>query len=234
MKQYRDIDILSFLEEQMRQNTRYYQDNFEIDKKIFARAAASENPEDKTIFWMSRTHGTNCVKEHDVFIQDTSAHKTWCYYGEQTNENVVAFAVEVKGEKQGVIKGNVYEMDYLASIVEVEDRAVKPLKEVHTFEDGFEYHKPFDRSNSIVYSLMEEHGPVKETRTVPADEKELAYILADDKENRNAMKVGNLHQGKPKKSVLEKLRQSEKEAKSRASEKLQLEKKTKNKEMEMC
>ena len=46
-----------------------YKEDFDIDKRIIRRAAESPNPEDKTLMWFCRPHGTHCLNENQVFIQ---------------------------------------------------------------------------------------------------------------------------------------------------------------------
>ena len=46
---------------------------------------------------MSRLNGTYCYCETDVFTKDTSAYNTWTYYGEQANDNIIAYAIKITG-----------------------------------------------------------------------------------------------------------------------------------------
>ena len=76
--------VIAALGEIMRQNTAFYQSDFDIDKGIIQRAAASDQAVDKTLLWMSRPSGTYCFRERDVFLKGTRQHNTWRFYGEQT------------------------------------------------------------------------------------------------------------------------------------------------------
>ena len=58
MNRFENVDVLAALEQLMRQNTAFYRNDFEIDKEIIGRAAASDKAEDKTLLWMSRPSGT--------------------------------------------------------------------------------------------------------------------------------------------------------------------------------
>ena len=84
MNRFENVDVLAAQEQLMRQNTAFYQSDFEIDKEIIGRAAASDKAEDKTLLWMSRPSGTHCFRESDVYLQGTRQHNTWKFYGEQT------------------------------------------------------------------------------------------------------------------------------------------------------
>ena len=72
MNRFENVDVLAALEQLMRQNTAFYRNDFEIDKEIIGRAAASDKAEDKTLLWMSRPSGTHCFRESDVYLQPRS------------------------------------------------------------------------------------------------------------------------------------------------------------------
>lgn len=112
MNKFENVDVLAALEQLMRQNTAFYRNDFEIDKEMIRQAAASDRAEDKTLLWMSRPSGTYCFRERDVFLQDTRQHNTWRFYGEQTRDRILAYAVELTGKVGGKIRGNLYELDY--------------------------------------------------------------------------------------------------------------------------
>ena len=112
MNKFENVEVLAALEQIMRQNTAFYQDDFEIDKDILRQAAASDKAEDKALLWMSRPSGTYCFRERDVFLQDTRQYNTWKFYGEQTRDHVLAYAVELTGKVGGKIRGNLYELEY--------------------------------------------------------------------------------------------------------------------------
>ena len=112
MQKFENVDVIAALSEIMRQNTAFYQSDFGIDKGIIQRAAASDQAVDKTLLWMSRPSGTYCFRERDVFLKGTRQHNTWRFYGEQTRDKILAYAVELTGTKDDIIRGNLYELDY--------------------------------------------------------------------------------------------------------------------------
>ena len=67
---------------------------------------------DKALLWMSRPSGTYCFRERDVFLKGIRQHNTWKFYGEQTRDKILAYAVELTGTQGGTIRGNLYELDY--------------------------------------------------------------------------------------------------------------------------
>lgn len=124
MQKFENVDVLAALGEIMRQNTAFYRNDFDIDKVIIKRAATSDQAVDKTLLWMSRPSGTYCFRERDVFLKDTRQHNTWRFYGEQTRDKILAYAVELTGTKDGTIRGNLYELDYQQHFRHVIDAAL--------------------------------------------------------------------------------------------------------------
>ena len=124
MQKFENVDVIAALGEIMRQNTAFYQSDFDIDKGIIQRATASDQAVDKTLLWMSRPSGTYCFRERDVFLKDTRQHNTWRFYGEQTRDKVLAYAVELTDTKDGTIRGNLYELDYQQHFRHVIDAAL--------------------------------------------------------------------------------------------------------------
>lgn len=124
MQKFENVDVIAALGEIMRQNTAFYQSDFDIDKGIIQRAAASDQAVDKALLWMSRPSGTYCFRERDVFLKGTRQHNTWRFYGEQTRDKILAYAVELTGIKDGTIRGNLYELDYQQHYRHVIDAAL--------------------------------------------------------------------------------------------------------------
>ena len=111
---FENVDLFASLEAIMKQNTAFYQSDFDIDRDILTRAAKSKNPEDKIYLWFSRPSGTHCLRERDVFLRGTREHNTFRFYHEQTKERVLAYAVVLSGMESGKVKGSIYELDYAA------------------------------------------------------------------------------------------------------------------------
>ena len=90
MKKYTDVDIVAELQKLVDSHVDSYKEDFDIDKRIIRRAAESQNPEDKTLMWFCRPHGTHCLNENQVFIQGTRDHNTFRFYAEQTYDECIA------------------------------------------------------------------------------------------------------------------------------------------------
>lgn len=63
MKKYTDVDIVAELQKLVDDHVDSYKEDFDIDKRIIRRAAESRSPEDKTLMWFCRPHGTHCLNE---------------------------------------------------------------------------------------------------------------------------------------------------------------------------
>lgn len=144
MRKFINCDILAVLNEIMRHHTESYQEDFNIDKEILTEAAAEKDNFDKCFLWMSRPQGTHCLKEKEAYLKDTSAQKTWCYYDEQTKDKILAYAVEIDSLKDGVLKGDLYELDYHESVNYIRRNIVPVVSVKLTCDDGKEINIPYD------------------------------------------------------------------------------------------
>lgn len=195
LRKYMNVDVVAFLEEQMKKNTVSYQGDFEYDKEIFQKCVASERKEDRVLLWLSRQHGTQCVKEHDAFLRGTEGYTTWQYYAEQESKgNYVAFAVELISVQDGVIKGNLYELDYLKHAEMVKRESQPACDVLKTFEDGFVAQAALARSShGYWFDLVEKHGAIVDSLGVPSDVELLALTLSEQRRERSKMKEAAPH-----------------------------------------
>ena len=136
LQKFENVDVVASLEAIMKQNTAFYQSDFDIDKQILQKAAISPTPEGKRLLWFSRPSGTCCFRERDVFLKDTRQHNTWRFYGEQTHDTILAYAVELTGTEQGKIKGNLYELDYPQHFREVIEKSISADNYTLLYEHG--------------------------------------------------------------------------------------------------
>lgn len=203
---YMDIDVIAFLEEKMKSNTKSYQSDFEIDKRMLQRLAQSRRKEDKALLWMSRPMGTHLQRESEAFIRNTHAHNTWRFYAEQTSDPIVAIAVELTGTKDGIIRGNLYELDYKAHAAEVASKSVEDLEVEKVFADGFVDCVPLARSSYGYWAqLVDEHGSIVDSLEHPKDKEQLALVLAQQKASRDKMKIADISKSKPKMSLADQI-----------------------------
>ena len=54
LSKFENVDVIASLEAIMKQNTAFYQSDFEIDKRILREAASRPAAEEKRLLWVSR------------------------------------------------------------------------------------------------------------------------------------------------------------------------------------
>ena len=136
LNKFENVDVIASLEAVMKQNTAFYQSDFDIDRRILQEAADRSGDTDRRLLWFSRPSGTCCVRERDVFLKDTAQHNTWRFYGEQTRDTVLAYLVELTGTERGKIKGNLYELDYPQHFREVAEKSIPADNYTLIYEHG--------------------------------------------------------------------------------------------------
>lgn len=136
LQKFENVDVIASLEAIMKQNTAFYQSDFDIDRRILQEAADRSGDTDRRLLWFSRPSGTCCVRERDVFLKDTRQHNTWRFYGEQTRDTVLAYLVELTGTERGKIKGNLYELDYPQHFREVAEKSIPADNYTLIYEHG--------------------------------------------------------------------------------------------------
>jgi len=195
LKKHMDVDVIAFLQNQMENNTMHYQSDFNIDKEHIEKAAASDRKEDKTLLWLSRPMGTQCVSEHDAFVRGSSAYTTWLHYAGEADNDYIAYAVELTNTDNGVIRGNVCKLDFKSHAAEVAEKAVTPDYHIWTFEDGEAVHVPFgDASYGLCSRLVSQHGNMIDSVLVPQDKEQLANVLREQAASRALARIAIMEQ----------------------------------------
>lgn len=137
MLKFENVDVIATLGAIMRQNTQFYRSDFEVDREIIEQAAVSDDTEDKYLLWMCRPSGTWCFRERETFIQNTREYNTWKFYGEQTHDHILAYAVELSASRGRKVRGTVYELDYRQHFQHVRAAAQRPSVNRLTYQRGF-------------------------------------------------------------------------------------------------
>jgi len=196
---FENVDVLASLEAILKQNTGFYQSDFDIDKQIIAEKAASPSKEDKTLLWLSRPSGTYCFRERDVFISDTAPHNTWRYYKEQSRDPILAYAVELTGTEGGKIKGNLYELDYEKHYERVKDNTLAAGTVTLVYEHGTREQPADQRFDGYPDPQL---GKFERFEVQPQNPEALQFLLREEKESRDKLKpvdfkehIAALHEG---------------------------------------
>lgn len=188
MNKYENVDICASLEAIMRQNTAFYQNDFEIDKEIIQKASTSPTAEYKTLLWFSRPSGTQCNWERDVFLKDTAPYNTWRYYGEQTSDHILAYAVTVTNSEDRKIKGNLYELNFLQHFNHIMKQALPADTCTMIYEYGIRkqaVNQYFDGNPDP------QLGKFERFEVQPNDPNTLHYLLKQEQLNREKLTPGN-------------------------------------------
>ena len=174
---YRNVDILASLEQIVELHTKYYKDDFDLDKSIIYTLSRSLDENDHRLIWLCRPMGTHCLRERDVFLEGTHENSVFRFYHEQTKDNVLAYAIHLKDTDGTTVKGDIYTLDY-AKEVERLPLLSCPIEQVTLYyPDGNEFTVPYKTMRGAVNELSKEHGDPDSFRYRPESEAELGMIL---------------------------------------------------------
>lgn len=188
MNKFEDVDVITSLEAIMKQNTAFYQNDFDLDRNILQKAAASPTAEDRRLLWFSRPSGTSCFRERDVFLKGTRQHNTWRFYGEQTRDKVLAYAVELTGIVNGKIKGNLYELDYPQHFRHVKEQALPADNYTLLYEHG-ERVQP--AGQYLDGNPDPQLGKFERFEAQPNDPEALRGVLMEEQRSREKLRPGD-------------------------------------------
>ena len=75
---FRDVDILASLAGIMDQHTKYYKDDFDLDKSIIHTLSRSSDENDRRLIWLCRPLGT--LKSYGIEIFDNRTVYSECTF----------------------------------------------------------------------------------------------------------------------------------------------------------
>lgn len=176
MRKYEDVDIVATLGTILEINTEYYKSDFQYDIDAFKKAAVSSDADNKRLIWMSRQSGTECFLERDVFVEKSSAYSTWNYYA-GTKDTVLAYAVEITGLEKGIVKGNLFELDYRQQVKQLKRDAQPPVDVTLFLADGTEQRLSYEEYNDRWFYLVDQYGPIQRTRYEVEDEGKIQQAM---------------------------------------------------------
>ena len=126
---------------------------------------------------MSRTCGTYCLWERDVYLQDSHENKVWRFYHEQTKDSILAYAIRLDGIQDGKATGCIWPLDYHAHVERVKLLSCAIEKVSVLFQDGTQAVFPYDSYMQQINMFKAEHGTSKCVTWLPESERELQTIL---------------------------------------------------------
>lgn len=181
---FEGVDVLDFLGQVVELHTQHYKEDFDLDKELIAKLALSGEPEDRHLLWMSRPCGTYTLRERDIYLQDSHENKVWNFYHEQTKDPILAYALNLKGIRDGKVTGDIYTLDY-GTHVERTKLLTCPITQVTVFfEDGASAVLSYTSRRQKINELMPEHGAPKSMYYAPESERELSLILGRERLKR--------------------------------------------------
>ena len=188
LSKFDDVDVFASLSAILKQNTGFYQSDFDIDKSIITQAAASPQKEDKTLLWLCRPMGTHCFRERDVFLKDTAPHNTWRFYREQTSDRILAYAIELTGTEHGKVKGNLYELDYARHYERVKDQELAADTVRLIYEHGT---RDIPAGQYFAGNPDTLYGKFERFEAIPNDPDALRFLLQEEKHSREQLAPGD-------------------------------------------
>ena len=189
MKKFENVDIVDSLRRIMNINTKQYKSDFIRDVDIIQAAALSNKSEDKRLMFLSRPSGTYCFRERDIYIKNTFSYAVWRYYGETTDDKILAYAVQIKGIEGDKIKGNLYELDYRAHFKHVIQAAVNADTQTLHYERG-DIDVP--ASMRVKFQLHPKYGDLLNCELIPNNEEELNSVLRRERHGYEKLTLGDI------------------------------------------
>lgn len=144
---------------------------------------------DRIYLWMSRSCGTWCVKEKDVFLEPTCAHTIWSYYADETSQRIRAYAVEVMGIEDKKAVGNLYPLDYRKHVDSVKHAAIPADRIRMVYEKGERFE---NRNKSLSKKDDAVFGRYRYSEYVPNDREAWEAALYQEERKREMMRCGKI------------------------------------------
>ncbi len=188
LSKFEDVDVFEALHAIMKQNTGFYPTDFDVDKKMFARAADMPDRADRTFLWFSRPMGTNCFRERDVFVKGIGPYTIWRYYYEQSNDRILAYAVEVTGRVDGKIRGNLYELNFAQHYEHISETALDAETINIIYENG---ERQIPVGQRFFPTPDPEYGKYVRYEYLPRDPDALQDLLREERKNRERLAPGD-------------------------------------------
>lgn len=183
-----NVNLLDVMGRVVEDFTLHYKSDFDVDIKVLRNSTITPIEQDKTFVWLCRSMGTWLLRERDVFVTNTHEHNTFCFYREQMNEPILAFAVEVKYMAMDTVIGNLYAMDYDKLYDHVKAVCLPSSSVLMRYERG-ELVKPVSRFDGYPDY---EFGELKSYQFFPEDEGALRSLLREERRKREQFTKGNV------------------------------------------
>lgn len=179
------IPILPELKSVMKQVTKQYQSDFDLDTKVIRKAAKEAKADGKTqtFLWFCRESGTYIARESNAYLKETPMYISYHYYADQQRQEakgIKAYVVTVTGLDGRKPVGYATPIDYFKECERQKRFAVPANRIALHFEKKTvvtERPKTIPRSHS-------EYGELKSVTYLPDDDAALDFALSMAHQNR--------------------------------------------------
>lgn len=175
-----NTEMTSFLKTIVNINTLYYKEDFKGDVKILQGAEKCSHT--RRYLWMSRSSGTWCFKESEVYLKGACANGVWPFY--RDDMRVIPLLLDIKKVSGERIFGDIIILDYEKHLLHVSEKEIPWFKTKYTFSDGFEAEElAVDNSSQQVLNerFGKVHGDVIDVHCMPQDIGKLDTIIRNNK-----------------------------------------------------
>ena len=180
-----NTDILKVMKGIVDSHVKHYQSDFVYDVQTIKEAALKKERTERIFVWMCRQSGTWLLKEKNVFIKGTRENNTFCFYAEQTSDNILAFVVEVTALDGDTVTGNLYALAYPEYYDHIKKVAVPAKSIAITYETG----KRIISASEHFHTMPDkELGKFVSFQFIPESAEQLECVLIDEKRTRNKFK----------------------------------------------
>lgn len=187
MEKFSNVDVLAALDAIMKQNTGFYQEQFQHDRQTITEAAASPAKDDKTLLWVSAPAGTCCVPEKDLLIRENVQYGRFGGFAEGVRldgDKALCYAVEITGTEGGTIRGDLYRLDYLEQLTHLRGAALPAAVVEITGKDGAAHRFPYKEYKENELRILRRFGPCRSFSYEPKSKVTLARLLRREHEGR--------------------------------------------------
>ena len=193
LQRFKNVDLEKILPKIMAQKTAFYQTDLGYALKAMRRGIASDEPDKRNFVLIFRESGVECLKERELFIVGTQDYNTCQYYHNRTSEPVLVYSVELLGDGQKGLRGNLYQQDQhqLGAFAE---RASSPYAGVTIiFSGGKEVCVPKEAySHQTLPSLKYRYGDILDIRRDAEDESVIQGAIRREHDRREQMPGGRI------------------------------------------
>ncbi len=193
LQKFMNVDLEKVLPQIMAQKTAFYQTDLDYALNDMRRGAATDDPAKRNFVVIFRQSGVECLNERDMMIAGTRSYNTCQYYHYQTREPVLAYSVELIGNGEKGLRGNLYQQDQ-HRLARFTERTASPYTDVTvTFFGGREVRIPQKEYNyETIPGLKYHYGDILNVRHEADDESVVRGALCREHKRRERMPKGHI------------------------------------------